>query len=185
MRDENLADWIEEAVAFPGSMVDRITPATSLEERDAIAAHLGVDDRWPVITEPFTQWIIEDSFCNERPPLDVVGAQFVPDVTPFETMKTRLLNGSHCALGYLGILAGYKTSDEVLVDPVYHDYLNCGSVRSAFRTASKIACCAAPPAINATTTRRSTSQRNCERAAWPTGRDVKRMATPTTKSTSA
>jgi fructuronate reductase/mannitol 2-dehydrogenase len=123
LRDDQLAEWIERNVAFPGSMVDRITPATTPEERDAIAAVLGVDDRWPVVTEPFTQWIIEDSFCNGRPPLDEVGAQFVPDVTPYETMKTRTLNAGHCALGFLGYLAGFRTTDEVLADPVYREYL--------------------------------------------------------------
>jgi fructuronate reductase/mannitol 2-dehydrogenase len=123
MRDEKLADWIGQNVAFPGSMVDRITPATSPEERDAIAAELGVDDRWPVVTEPFTQWVVEDSFCNGRPPLDEVGVQFVPDVTPYETMKTRLLNGAHCALGYLGYLAGFRTTDQVLADDIYRQYL--------------------------------------------------------------
>ena len=120
---EDLAGWIEERVAFPSSMVDRITPTTTPEERDAIAASTGVDDRWPVITEPFSQWVVEDSFGDGRPPLDEVGVQFVDDVTPYETMKTRLLNASHCALGYLGYLAGYRTIDELMADEVFRDYL--------------------------------------------------------------
>lgn len=127
LRDEqhggDLAEWIDEHVAFPSSMVDRITPNTSPEDRDAVVEQFGVDDRWPVITEPFTQWVVEDTFCNGRPPLDRVGVQFVPDVTPYETMKTRLLNGSHTALGYLGYLAGYRTTDEVMADPVFRSYL--------------------------------------------------------------
>jgi fructuronate reductase/mannitol 2-dehydrogenase len=114
--DEGLADWIEQNVTFPSSMVDRITPTTSTADRDEVARTFGIDDRWPVLTEPFRQWIIEDSFCNDRPPLDQVGAQFVDDVRPFELMKTRLLNGSHCALGYLGLLLGYKRSDEAMAD---------------------------------------------------------------------
>jgi mannitol 2-dehydrogenase len=123
MRDDELGDWIEEHVAFPSSMVDRITPATTPEERDAIVERLGVDDRWPVVTETFSQWVVEDSFCNGRPPLDRVGVQYVADVAPYETMKTRLLNGGHTALGYLGYLAGHRTTDQVMADPVLADYL--------------------------------------------------------------
>jgi mannitol 2-dehydrogenase len=127
MRDErdggDLGDWIEAHVAFPSSMVDRITPATSPEERDLLVAEIGVADRWPVVTEPFRQWIVEDTFCNGRPPLEDVGVQFVEDVAPYETMKTRLLNASHCALAYLGHLAGYRTTDEVLADDIFREYL--------------------------------------------------------------
>jgi mannitol 2-dehydrogenase len=123
LRDEGLAAWIAEHGAFPSSMVDRITPTTTPAVRDAVEARWGVADRWPVVTEPFTQWVVEDSFCGERPPLDRVGVQFVPDVSPYETMKTRLLNASHCALGYLGVLAGYRTIDEVLTDEVFRTYL--------------------------------------------------------------
>jgi fructuronate reductase/mannitol 2-dehydrogenase len=121
--DDDLAAWIEQHVAFPSSMVDRITPNTSPEERDAIAAATGVDDRWPVITEPFRQWVVEDSFCNGRPPLEEVGVQFVDDVSPYETMKTRLLNAGHSAIAYLGYLAGLRTTDEVMADPVFRTFL--------------------------------------------------------------
>jgi mannitol 2-dehydrogenase len=123
LRDDDLAVWIEEHVAFPSSMVDRITPNTSPEDRDAIAAATGVDDRWPVITEPFRQWVVEDSFCNGRPPLQEVGVQLVDDVAPYETMKTRLLNAGHSAIAYLGYLAGHRTTDEVLADPVFRTFL--------------------------------------------------------------
>jgi fructuronate reductase/mannitol 2-dehydrogenase len=123
LRDQALADWIDAEGAFPSSMVDRITPTTTAEERDAIATATGVDDRWPVATEPFTQWIVEDRFCNGRPPLERVGVQFVDDVAPYEAMKTRLLNAGHCALAYLGILAGYSTIDEVLQDETFRAYL--------------------------------------------------------------
>jgi mannitol 2-dehydrogenase len=123
MRDDELGDWIDENVSFPSSMVDRITPTTTPEERDALVERLGVADRWPVITEPFRQWVVEDTFCNGRPPLDRVGVQFVPDVAPYEQMKTRLLNGSHTALGFLGYLAGHRTTDEVMADPVFADFL--------------------------------------------------------------
>ncbi|WP_081788352.1 mannitol dehydrogenase family protein [Candidatus Blastococcus massiliensis] len=123
LRDEVLARWIADRVAFPSSMVDRITPHTSPGERAAVARRYGVDDRWPVITEPFSQWVIEDTFSNGRPPLDEVGVRFVPDVGDYELMKTRLLNASHCALGYLGSLAGLRTLDEVMAEPVFAHYV--------------------------------------------------------------
>ncbi|PRY51303.1 fructuronate reductase/mannitol 2-dehydrogenase [Geodermatophilus tzadiensis] len=121
--DDGLAEWIDEHVAFPSSMVDRITPNTSPEDRDAVAAGTGVDDRWPVVTEPFRQWVVEDSFCNGRPPLEQVGVRFVDDVSPYETVKTRLLNAGHSAIAYLGYLAGYRTTADVMADPVFRDYL--------------------------------------------------------------
>jgi mannitol 2-dehydrogenase len=123
LRDEELAAWIEEHVAFPSSMVDRITPSTTPEERDAIAAETGVDDGWPVVTEPFRQWIVEDTFANGRPPLEQVGVQFVDEVAPYEVVKTRLLNAGHTAIGYLGYLAGYRTTDELMADPVFREFL--------------------------------------------------------------
>ncbi len=122
LRDEVLARWIADRVSFPSSMVDRITPHTTPEQRDAVAQRYGVDDRWPVITEPFSQWFIEDDFCNGRPPLEHVGVQFVDDVAQYELMKTRLLNASHCALGYLGSLAGYSSIDQVMADPLFARY---------------------------------------------------------------
>jgi mannitol-1-phosphate/altronate dehydrogenase len=121
-RDEVLARWIADRASFPSSMVDRITPHTAPEEREAVARRYGLRDRWPVITEPFSQWFIEDDFCNGRPPLDQVGVQFVPDVGAYELMKTRLLNASHCALGYLGSLAGYASIDQLMVDDLFVEY---------------------------------------------------------------
>ena len=123
LQDPELADWIDENVCFPSSMVDRITPATSPEDRDDIAEEFGVEDGWPVLTEPFRQWIIEDKFCNERPPLDQVGAQLVQDVEPYELMKTRMLNGSHCGLGYFGSLLGHSSSDEAMRDDDVRAYV--------------------------------------------------------------
>jgi fructuronate reductase/mannitol 2-dehydrogenase len=119
LRDAKLAEWIADTVAFPSSVVDRITPETTPEERDELVHTLGVDCRWPVITERFSQWVVEDVFSHGRPPLDEVGAQFVDDVTPYELAKKRLLNGSHCAIGYLGCLAGHRTSAEVMADPAF------------------------------------------------------------------
>jgi mannitol-1-phosphate/altronate dehydrogenase len=123
LRDEVLARWIADNAAFPGSMVDRITPHTTPDERVAVARGLGVPDRWPVVTEPFSQWVVEDRFCAGRPPLDRVGVRFVADVAPYELMKTRLLNAGHCALGYLGRLAGHVHTHEAMADPVLRDYL--------------------------------------------------------------
>jgi fructuronate reductase/mannitol 2-dehydrogenase len=122
LRDRDLASWIEEYVTFPSSMVDRITPTTGAADRALVEREFGVRDRWPVVTEPFSQWVVEDSFCNGRPPLDEVGVQFVEDVRPYALMKTRLLNGTHSALGYLGSLAGHERSDEVMSDPVFAAY---------------------------------------------------------------
>ncbi|GHD51206.1 mannitol dehydrogenase family protein [Streptomyces galbus] len=122
-RDPALARWIEERVSFPGSMVDRITPATTPGDRDEVEDDFQVGDRWPVITEPFTQWVIEDDFCNDRPPLDRVGALFVGDVAPYKLIKSRLLNGVHSALGYVGHLAGHRSTDEAMADPVVADFV--------------------------------------------------------------
>lgn len=124
LRDGDLARWIADEGAFPSSMVDRITPETTADERDSIVRSIGVDDRWPVITEPFSQWVIEDQFCCGRPPLDEVGVQFTSDVAPYERTKKRLLNASHCAMGYLGYLAGYRTTAEVMASPSYAAFIS-------------------------------------------------------------
>jgi fructuronate reductase/mannitol 2-dehydrogenase len=124
LRDDRLANWIEENVAFPSSMVDRITPVTTDEDREMVAREFGIEDRWPVITEPFSQWVMEDAFCNGRPPLEEVGVQLVPDVRPYALIKTRLLNASHSALGYLGYLAGERCADVAMADPAIRGYLS-------------------------------------------------------------
>jgi mannitol-1-phosphate/altronate dehydrogenase len=118
LRDEPLARWIEANVAFPSSMVDRITPETTAEDHRFVSDELGFEDGSPVVAEPFSQWIVEDDFCNGRPPLKEVGVQFVKDVQPYALMKTRLLNASHSAIGYLGHLAGYARIDEAMGDPL-------------------------------------------------------------------
>lgn len=123
LRDERLAAWIEERVACPDSMVDRITAKTTVADRELVEREFGIADRWPVITEPFSQWVIEDAFCNGRPPLEEVGVRFVGDVKPYALLKTRLLNASHCALGHLGALAGHRRTDEAMDDPVFGAYV--------------------------------------------------------------
>jgi mannitol 2-dehydrogenase len=123
LRDPGLARWIDTHVAFPSTMVDRITPQTSDEERQFVEDTFGIADKWPVLTEPYCQWIIEDVFSNDRPPLDEVGAQFVSDVSDHKLLKTRLLNGTHIALACLATLAGYQCTDEAMNDPVIFGYI--------------------------------------------------------------
>jgi mannitol 2-dehydrogenase len=121
--DDGLANWIETNVTFPNGMVDRITPQTTAADRALVAEAFGIEDAWPVMCEPFTQWVIEDTFCNGRPPLEQVGAQIVSDVHPYETMKLRLLNASHQAMGYLGYLAGYRFIHDVMADADLHTFI--------------------------------------------------------------
>ncbi|TDU88626.1 mannitol 2-dehydrogenase [Kribbella voronezhensis] len=123
LKDPELADWIEREVRFPNSMVDRITPVTTDEDKAALAEKFGVEDGWPVVCEPFTQWVLEDDFGGERPPYEEVGVQLVADVEPYELMKLRLLNASHQALCYLGYLAGYRYAHEVCQDKLFVDFL--------------------------------------------------------------
>jgi Mannitol-1-phosphate/altronate dehydrogenases len=112
--DEGLREWIDENVAFPSSMVDRLVPAPRPEDLDEVAAALGVRDRAAVATEPFRQWVIEDRFAAERPAWEKAGALIVPDVAPYELMKLRLLNGSHSLIAYLGMLHGCETIAETV-----------------------------------------------------------------------
>ena len=114
--DPDLGAFIAGEVAFPSTMVDRIVPATTDADRAGISQRLGFADAWPVVTEPFTQWVIEDHFPQGRPRLEEYGAELVADVAPYETMKLRLLNASHSTLAYLGYLAGYETIAETMAD---------------------------------------------------------------------
>ncbi|MET0877952.1 MAG: mannitol dehydrogenase family protein, partial [Tardiphaga sp.] len=116
LRSRNLAKWIEAEVAFPSTMVDRIVPETTDLDRSEISSELGMTDAWPVVTEPFTQWIVEDRFSAGRPDFAAAGVQMVADVTPFEHMKLRLLTASHSALAYLGYLAGHETIASTMTD---------------------------------------------------------------------
>jgi len=123
LREDDLAEWMRREVHFPNSMVDRITPVTTDADRAEVATRFGVDDLWPVMCEPYTQWVLQDSFGAGRPPLQDVGVQLVADVEPYELMKLRLLNASHQALCYLGYLAGYRLVHEVTQDPLFADFL--------------------------------------------------------------
>lgn len=100
LMDPKLAEWVEKTVAFPNAMVDRITPATSDRERKITAEKFGIRDNWPVFCESFRQWVVEDHFPLGRPRWEKAGAQFVSDVTPYENMKIRILNGGHAVIAY-------------------------------------------------------------------------------------
>ncbi|PRY63468.1 mannitol 2-dehydrogenase [Vreelandella songnenensis] len=122
-RDSELGEWLKAEVAFPNAMVDRITPVTAQADIDELARRFGVDDAWPVVCEPFTQWVLEDHFPLGRPPFERVGVQLVEDVEPYELMKLRLLNASHQALTYFGYLAGYRYAHEVCQDALFVEFL--------------------------------------------------------------
>jgi fructuronate reductase len=113
----DLGAFVEDEIACPDTMVDRIVPATTADDRARVAAVLGLDDAWPVIAEPFTQWVIADRFPAGRPAWETAGATLVAGVAPFEAMKLRLLNASHSALAYLGYLAGAETVADAMGDP--------------------------------------------------------------------
>jgi fructuronate reductase len=118
--DPALADWIGAEGRFPCTMVDRIVPATRPEDIDRLAALTGRLDRSPVLHEPFRQWVVEDDFVEgRRPNLAAAGAQMVADVTPFELMKLRMLNGTHSALAYLGYLASHEAIADAVADPPF------------------------------------------------------------------
>lgn len=138
LRDPELGDWVETNVRFPNSMVDRITPVTTDEDRAQISERFGVEDAWPVVCEPFTQWALEDNFSLGRPPFEDVGVQVVPDVEPYELMKLRLLNASHQALCYFGYLAGYRLVHEVAQDQLFANFLLDYMNREATPTLSPV-----------------------------------------------
>jgi mannitol 2-dehydrogenase len=123
LRDPELGDWVEREVCFPSSMVDRITPVTTDADRAEIQERFGIEDRWPVVCEPYTQWVLEDAFGAGRPAYEQVGVQVVDQVEPYELMKLRLLNGSHQAMCYFAYLAGYRLVHEAAQDPLFQAFL--------------------------------------------------------------
>lgn len=114
--EPGLLVWIQNNVSFPNSMVDRITPVTTQNDIEILDTEFGLEDQWPVVCEPFKQWVIEDDFIEGRPNWEDVGVQFVDNVAPYEIMKLSLLNAGHSVLGILGALVGYETIDEVVND---------------------------------------------------------------------
>lgn len=115
--DDALAAWVAAHCAFPCSMVDRIVPATTTGDHEAVAAAIGLLDEGAVMTESFSQWVIEDRFAGPRPAWEAVGAELVADVAPYETAKLRMLNGAHSALAYLGLQRGHSFVHQAVADP--------------------------------------------------------------------
>ncbi|MBC7732999.1 MAG: mannitol dehydrogenase family protein [Bacteriovorax sp.] len=122
--DTDLRDWIEARCTFPNSMVDRIVLRISDDDRQRISTRLGLEDAAPVMAESYQEWVVEDRFANGRPVWSQGGARFVEHAQPFETLKLRMVNGSHSALAYLGAMAGLRTVDCVLAVPTFHRYLS-------------------------------------------------------------
>jgi mannitol 2-dehydrogenase len=122
-RDPGLAEWVAEHTRFPSSMVDRITPATTLDMAAAVRRDFGVNDRWPVVAEPFTAWVLEDDFSDGRPPLEQAGVLMAHDVRPYELMKLRLLNAGHQCLCYFAQLCGFELVHDAARDPLFAEFL--------------------------------------------------------------
>ena len=121
--DAELGGWIRSNVAFPNGMVDRITPATGDRERNMLEADFGISDNWPVFCEGFKQWVLEDNFPSGRPALEKVGVQFVKDVSPFELMKIRILNGGHAVIAYPAALMDIHFVHEAMENPLVSGFL--------------------------------------------------------------
>jgi fructuronate reductase len=143
LRDERLAAWIERAVPFPSSMIDRIVPAQTPADIALVEQLTSLHDAAPVMHEPFRQWVLEDRFVDGvRPPWERAGAQFVADVAPFEHAKLRMLNGSHSALAYLGYLAGHETIFDAVSDELFARFIR------RFWSDDVIPILAAPPGMD-------------------------------------
>lgn len=123
LSDPAFADWIHQNVAFPNSMVDRITPATGSREISILAEDFGIKDNWPVFCEEFKQWVMEDRFPAGRPLLERVGVQFVSDVAPYELMKIRILNGGHAAIAYPAALLDIHFVHEAMENRLIRGFL--------------------------------------------------------------
>lgn len=124
LADPALADWIDTHTSFPNGMVDRIAPATGSRERRLVREEHGVADGAPVYCEDYLQWVLEDDFVAGRPALETVGVEFVDDVTPFETMKIRILNGGHALIAYPAALLDIEFADQAMVHPLVRGFLD-------------------------------------------------------------
>ena len=122
-KNPSLYNWIKNEVRFPNSMVDRITPVTPQSSIDFLNTKHQLKDAWPIVCEPYIQWVIEDNFSNGRPPLEKLGVQFVPDVTPYEKMKIRLLNAGHSVLGIPGAIHGHDTINACMEDKSFATFM--------------------------------------------------------------
>lgn len=123
MVEPGLEEWVGRNVSFPNGMVDRITPQTTQADRDYLASEYGLIDRWPVVAEPFIQWVIEDEFPYGRPPYEDAGALLTQDVRPYETLKLRILNAGHSTTAYMAALVGHVFVHEIMADPLLARYL--------------------------------------------------------------
>jgi mannitol 2-dehydrogenase len=119
-----ILDWVLANVCFPNAMVDRITPVTSPSDIEQLRSQYHIEDAWPVVCEPFCQWVIEDNFAQGRPAWDLVGAQFVDHVDAYEKMKIRMLNGGHSTIAFAGILHTYTYIYETMADPLFCGFLS-------------------------------------------------------------
>ncbi|EPX84346.1 Mannitol-1-phosphate/altronate dehydrogenase [Rubellimicrobium thermophilum DSM 16684] len=138
LQDPAFADWVEAEVAFPNSMVDCITPATTDRERALVADRFGLIDAVPVACEPFRQWVLEDVFPQGRPALEAAGAEFVADVAPYELMKLRILNGGHAAIAYPAALLGHHFVHDAMADPRIAAWLEALTTREIQPTLAPI-----------------------------------------------
>ncbi|MDT0582218.1 mannitol dehydrogenase family protein [Brumicola blandensis] len=116
--DKKLVTWIQNNVSFCSSMVDRIVPKVTVADGQALTQQYGYEDQGLIVTEPFKQWVIEDNFCTERPDWESAGVLFVKQVSDYEKLKLRTLNGSHSALAYMGVLLGHKWIHQAVIDPL-------------------------------------------------------------------
>ena len=138
LMDTDFADWVDANVAFPNSMVDCITPATSERERHLVRDKFGICDAAPVACEPFRQWVLEDNFPQGRPALEEVGAEFVEDVAKYELMKLRILNGGHAAIAYPSALMGHHFVHDAMADPLVSGWLDALEKREIIPTLEPI-----------------------------------------------
>ena len=135
----DLAAWVDGESAFPSSMVDRITPATTAADREWLVAAHGVADRWPVVAEPFLQWVLEDEFVAGRPPFDAAGVLFSTEVDDWEQYKLRLLNAAHSAMAYVCTLAGFTYVHDAMRDPAVRAFLHRLTLEEAVPSLKRIA----------------------------------------------
>ncbi len=151
--DPELAQWIRANVAFPNSMVDRITPATTDRERGLLRDSYGLEDNWPVFCEEFRQWVVEDKFPSGRPALEKVGVTFTADVAPYELMKIRILNGGHAAIAYPAGLLDIHFVHEGMEDRQIATFLTTLTRREILPVVPP------PPAVDLETYRKKVAER--------------------------
>jgi mannitol 2-dehydrogenase len=133
-----LPAWVEQHCSFPNSMVDRITPATARDDRDWLRDSAGIVDSWPVVSEPFRQWVMEDDFAAGRPSFDDVGALFSDRIHDWEQYKLRMLNAGHSSIAYLSALAGITYVHEAIAVPALRVFLEGLLHREAIPTLVEI-----------------------------------------------